>query len=63
LKVFIEKEGKEKTVTAKTVAEMLNKLDINSETVIVVSNDEVITEDAKLNEKDKIKILSVVSGG
>lgn len=63
MKVFIERENKTKEVKAKTIKEILEKLRINPETVLTVVNNELVTDDRKLNRKDEIKILSVVSGG
>lgn len=48
---------------AKTGTELLNNLGINSSTVLLVRNDEVILIEETLNESDDLKILSVVSGG
>jgi thiamine biosynthesis protein ThiS len=63
MKVFIEREDKERQVKAKTVKELLKKLNINPITVIVAKNNELVTEDEKLNDKDEVKIISVISGG
>ncbi len=63
MKVFIERENKNKDIKAKTIKEVLEKLKINPETVLVVVNYELVTEDKKLTEKDQVKVLSVVSGG
>ena len=46
-----------------TVLELLNKLNINPETVLVTKNKELVNQEEKLNDKDSVKILSVVSGG
>ena len=46
-----------------TVGELLTKLKINPETVLVLRTDEVLTEDEVLDNKDKIELLNVVSGG
>ncbi len=46
-----------------TVLELLNKLNINPETVIVTKNNELVNQEEKLDNKDNVKILSVVSGG
>lgn len=46
-----------------TVNELLIELKLNKETVIVVRNGELVTEDEILKNNDRIKILSVVSGG
>jgi len=61
--VYYDKEKKNYKVKGKTVNEILKELKIKSNTVIVVINNTVVTEDKKINKEDKIKILSVVSGG
>ncbi len=66
LKVFIDRENKNVNLGLdkdSIVADLLKKLDINPVTVIVSRNNELILEDERLNDKDEIKILSVVSGG
>jgi len=47
----------------KTVAELLLQLKINPQTVLIVRNNQVITEDEKLKNGDSLELLSVVSGG
>ncbi|MBI2662197.1 MoaD/ThiS family protein [Candidatus Woesearchaeota archaeon] len=47
----------------KTVKDLLQQLNINSETVIIIRNNTVITEDELLKNDDEIELLSVVSGG
>lgn len=49
--------------SGKTVKELLLKLKLNPETVLVVRKGEVLTEDELVKNKDEIEILSVVSGG
>ena len=66
VKVFIDKENKNiklELENSSTVSELLKKLNINPVTVIVARNNELILEDEKLNDYDKIKIPSVISGG
>ena len=63
MKVFIEKDNKTTDVKAKTIKEVLDKLKINPITVLTVVNDELVTEDKKLSDKDEVKILTVISGG
>ena len=63
MKVYIEKTNKDEEVEASTVNELLTKLKINPTTVIVTKNNELVTEQEKLTNKDEIKILSVISGG
>lgn len=64
MQVFIEKENK--TIEFQfngTILQLLKKLAINPETVIVVRNNVIITEEVKIKNTDSILILSVVSGG
>lgn len=63
MKVLIEKINKTINAEAKTVKDLLAKLKLNSTIVIVTRNNEIILESEKLNNDDKIKILSVISGG
>ena len=63
MKVYYDRENKEYTVKAKNIQDMLKELKINKNSVIVVVNGMVVTEEYDLKTKDKIKILSVVSGG
>ena len=63
VKIFIEKEDKNTEVKASTVKEALTILNINPETVLAVKNDELLNLNDSLQEQDKIKLLSVISGG
>jgi sulfur carrier protein ThiS len=47
----------------KNVFELLKKLEISSEEVIVIRDKKVLVEDEKLNENDEIEIIKVISGG
>lgn len=64
--VFIDKKNKNMAIElnkASTIYDLLKKLGINPVTVIVSRNNELVLEDEKLNNSDKIRILSVISGG
>ncbi len=63
MKIYIERINEYKEVEASTIKEVLEKLKINPTTVLISKNNELVTEDAKLNENDEIKLLSVISGG
>ncbi len=65
MKIKIELAGKAKTTetTSKTVDALLKELGINSETVIVSVNGEIVPETGRLKENDSVEILKVVSGG
>jgi len=61
--VYLEKEEKTIKIDELSVKEILKKLKINPTTVIIAKNSELITEDVKLSQDDKIKIFPVISGG
>lgn len=63
VKVFIERENKFVNVNAENTKEILNKLKINPETVLLCRNNELILPETKLNDNDELKLLSVISGG
>ncbi|HUK56762.1 MAG TPA: MoaD/ThiS family protein [Nitrospiria bacterium] len=48
---------------AKTVGQLLKKLDLLPEAVLVIRRDELMTEDEALGEDDTIEIRPVISGG
>ena len=63
--VEFERENKTQEVefAGATVKEFLAQLNVNEQTVLVVRNNEVITSDIILQEKDFLRLLSVISGG
>ena len=61
--VFIERDNLVKEVKAKSAKEVIELLNINPETVLIVRNNELILLNDKLNENDEVKLLSVISGG
>ena len=63
VKVFIERENKNVYLKAKDIDEIIKKLNINKEEVIIVKNDELTPRNEELKEKDEVKFLSVISGG
>ncbi len=63
MKVHYDREKKDFDVKAKNVKEMLKELNILKNSVIIVVNKEVVTEEYSFKKTDKVKILSVVSGG
>ena len=42
---------------------LLKKFNLNPETVLIIKNGELVNHDEILENKDEVKILSVVSGG
>lgn len=66
MEIFLEKENKSINVEvkgSKTILEILKELGINTDSVIIVKNDEVCLEDESVTDADKLKFLSVISGG
>jgi len=61
--VFIEKENRTENVKARNAKEAMKLLNVNPETVLIVRNNELILSEENLNEKDELKLLSVISGG
>lgn len=46
-----------------TVIQMLKRVDLLPESVLVVRNGILVTEDQRLELGDEVKIVSVISGG
>jgi sulfur carrier protein len=63
MKVFVEQENKHLELEAETGQDLLDKLSISHQNVIITRNNEVILPEDNLNEDDSIEILSVISGG
>jgi sulfur carrier protein ThiS len=47
----------------RTVAQLLTRLDVVPESVLVICNDTLVTRDEHLTDSDVIEIRPVVSGG
>lgn len=45
------------------VAALLKRLDINSESVLVIRNGTLVTHDSRLEDADLVEIRPVISGG
>jgi thiamine biosynthesis protein ThiS len=64
VELFIEKDNLRKDLRfSGTVSKLLAKLKIAPESVVVVKNNEIVTEDETLSDSDSVELLSVVSGG
>jgi sulfur carrier protein len=46
-----------------TVAALLQQLELNPESVLVIVGDELVTRDARLGDGDDVEIRPVISGG
>ncbi|MEK6937679.1 MAG: MoaD/ThiS family protein [Nanoarchaeota archaeon] len=65
INVTIEKDNSTKKIQfkGKLLKEFLQQLKLNPEAIIITRNNEVLTEEEPLKNKDKLIVLSVVSGG
>ena len=63
MKVYLGKTDQTKELSASSVKDLLSQLKINSTTVIVSKNGELVTEETSLKEDDEVKIIPVISGG
>jgi len=63
IKAYNERTNETHEVEARTIKELANKLDINLNEFLITVNNEIAIEDFKLKDKDKVKFLSVISGG
>lgn len=64
VKITLETGGKTESIEAPaTVKELVEKLGFNLEEVLVSVNDELVAEDTRLHENDRVKIINVISGG
>lgn len=63
-KVNVIYRGNEQVLSeVRTVKDVLEKLGLNPNSVIVTVEDELVTEDYVLKNGDKVKIIDVISGG
>ena len=46
-----------------TVSVLLERLDVNPESVLVIQGDMLVTRDARLSDSDVVEIRPVTSGG
>lgn len=60
---LIVKDKKKEIKFSGTVAQLLNKLKINDQLVIVKINERIVTELDSISDKDKVEVTQVVFGG
>lgn len=66
MEVFLERDNKTLDIEIKKeipISKLLKQLNISTESVIIVKNNEIALEDEIVTNEDKLKLLSVVSGG
>ena len=64
MKVLLRNPRREVDMPApKNVEQLLQRLDVVPESVLVICNDTLVTRDARLHDDDTVEIRPVVSGG
>jgi sulfur carrier protein ThiS len=66
MQIYFEKNNKIENVKINKpmmLKEVLKSFDVVNESVILVRNGDICLEDSAVEDSDKIKVLSVVSGG
>ena len=65
MKISVGSRDFKKTVSfrGRTVRELMKSLKLSPENFVISKNGEIVLEDEKLKDKDKIKLFPVISGG
>ena len=64
MKVLLRNPRRELEVSGPTtVSNLLTRLELNPESVLVIRGDTLVTKDARLVDSDTIEIRPVISGG
>ncbi|MCK5062543.1 MAG: MoaD/ThiS family protein [Candidatus Aenigmarchaeota archaeon] len=64
--IAVKYENKDKNIeidSNQRISDIMKKMDINAETVIVKVNGAIEPEDITLEKEDKIEIIKIISGG
>lgn len=59
----MDKNKETRIVESDSVKDIAKKLNLNLDEFIIVRDNELVSENVKLKDKDEIKFLSVISGG
>ncbi len=46
-----------------TINDLLDDLELPSETIVAKKNDEIVIEETEINENDEIKLIQIIYGG
>ena len=64
MKVFLNHPAREKEIRGpKRVKDLLKELDLLPESVLVIRDHELVTEDDTVQDEDQVEIRPVISGG
>lgn len=60
---YLERTKETKEIDIKDFKDIFMKLNLNPEAMLVLRDNQLITEKTKLKENDKVRIMPVISGG
>ncbi|HML04784.1 MAG TPA: MoaD/ThiS family protein [Methanobacterium sp.] len=61
--IYERTEHKKEISEITTIKEVLESMNISSETVVVKKNDEIVMDEENLNDEDVIEVIRVIYGG
>lgn len=61
--IYERTEHKKEIQQDTTIKEVLESMNISSETVVVKKNNEVVMDEENLNDEDVIEVIRVIYGG
>jgi sulfur carrier protein ThiS len=61
--VFLERTKETREIEISKYEDIFSRLNLNKEAMLVIRNNQLITEKTEIRDNDKITILPVISGG
>ena len=61
--IYERTEHKKEISESATIKEVLESMNISSETVVVKKNNEIVMDEENLNDEDVIEVIRVIYGG
>lgn len=61
--IYEKTEHKKEIQENTTIKEVLDSMDISSQTVVVKRNDEIVMDEENLHNEDVIEVIRVIYGG
>ena len=64
-KLIFEDKEEERKINSRdnTIIKLLKELEVSPQTVVTKKNNQIVTEDAKIEDGDVIKIIQIIYGG
>jgi sulfur carrier protein ThiS len=64
MNVYIERSNKQHTIAFRgTGEELCKQMQVNPQTVLILKDGELVTEDVDVSDAEEVKLITVVSGG